>query len=77
MAKSMPSGYDSSMAESPDPRQPAVPPPPDLPDVDSPPTHEVLDSVPPREDVVDEARSAAEIVREQPSVDDILGPDRQ
>jgi len=77
MEKSMPSGYDSSMDESPDPRQPAVPPPPDLPDVDSPPTQEVLDSVPSREDVVDEARSAAEIVREQPSVDDILGPDRQ
>jgi len=65
------------MDESPDAsRQPAVPRPPELPEVDSPPTEEVLDSVPSREDVVEKARSAAEIVREQPSVDDILGDRR-
>ncbi len=73
----MTNGYDSCKDESADPRKPAVPPGPDLPDVDSPPTEEVLNSVPSREDVVDEARSAAEIVREQPSVDDILRSDRQ
>jgi len=65
------------MDESTHRRQPAVPPPPALPDVDSPPTEEVLDSVPSREDVVDEARSVAEIVREQPTVDDILRSDRE
>jgi len=66
------------MAESPDAsRQPGVPAPPALPEVVSPPTEEVLDSVPSRDDVVDKARTAAEIVREQPSVDDILGPDRR
>jgi hypothetical protein len=50
----------------------AVPPPPDLPEVRSPATEEVLDSVPSRHEVVDEARPADEIVRDQPSVDDIL-----
>jgi hypothetical protein len=70
-------GYTASMDESSPGRQPAVPPPPALPDVDSPPTEEVLDSLPSREDVVDEARSVAEIVREQPSVDAILASDRK
>lgn len=66
------------MDESPDAsQQPPVPPSPDLPAVHSPPTEEVLDSVPSKEDVVEQARSAAEIVGEQPSVDDILGTDRR
>ena len=78
MAESTTSGYDSSMDELPDAsRQSAVPPPPALPDVDSPPAEEVLDTLPSRQDVVDEAPSVAEIVREQPSVDDILGADRR
>lgn len=71
-------GYDPTMDDASDaPRQPAVPAPPDLPHVDSPPPEEVLDGVPSRDDVVDEARSAAQIVREQPSVEDILGTERR
>ena len=54
-----------------------VPPRPRLPDVDSPPPEDVLDAVPTTEDVVQDAQPAEEIVREQPSVDELLGDDRQ
>ena len=65
------------MTDSPDaPRRPGAKPPPALPDVDSPPVEDVLDSVPSTEEVVRDARSADEIVRGQPSVDDILGRGR-
>lgn len=60
------------MPESP---EPAVQPPPALPEVDSPPTEEVLDSVPSKEQVVQDAQSAADIVAGQPSVDELLGRD--
>ena len=52
-----------------------VPPPPKLPDVDSPPPEEVLDGSPGKHDVVGRAKPADEVVDEQPSVDDILRGD--
>jgi hypothetical protein len=69
--------YDRGMADSDDPpRNPDVPPPPKLPDVDSPPPQDVLDAVPPKEELVQRARSADEIVEEQPSVEELLNRDR-
>ena len=65
------------MADSEDPsRDPEVPPPPKLADVDSPPPEDVLDEVPPKEELVERARSADEIVAEQPSVKELLDCDR-
>ena len=54
-----------------------MPPPPSLPDVESPPREEVLDAVPSTEDVVQDAQPAEEIVDEQPSVDELLGDERR
>jgi hypothetical protein len=48
-------------------RNPDVPRPPKLPDVESPPPEEVLDEVPPKEELVKRARPADEIVEEQPA----------
>src|SRR5829696_5845042 len=65
------------MADSDDPsRDPAVPAPPKLPEVDSPPPEDVLDEVPPKEELVKRARPADEIVEEQPSVEELLDRDR-
>jgi hypothetical protein len=36
----------------------------------------VLDSVPSTEELVEDARPAADVAREQPSVDEVLGRDR-
>lgn len=58
------------------PEPPAGAPVPNLPEVESPPTEDVLDDVPSKEDVVEQAQPAEEIVDEQPSVDDLLGRDR-
>lgn len=57
-------------------RDPGVPPPPKLPDVESPPPEDVLDDVPPKEELVRRARLADEIVDEQPSVEELLDRDR-
>ena len=54
-----------------------VPPPPSLPEVESPPRDEVLDAVPSTEDVVQDAQPAEEIVNEQPSVEELLGEKRR
>jgi len=65
------------MSDSAEPQQPpAVQSQPKLPEVDSPPAEEVLDSVPSTDEVVKEARNVDEIVREQPTVDDLVGRDR-
>jgi hypothetical protein len=58
-------------------RAPGIQPPPSLPEVDSPPSEDVLAGVPSKEEVVEDAQSADEIVAAQPSVDDLLGPDRR
>jgi len=50
--------------------------PPSLPDVASPPPEDVLDSVPSTQDVIAKAQTADEIVAGQPSVEDLLGPNR-
>ena len=52
-----------------------VPPPPALPEVDSPAPGDVLDSVPTKEQVVEDAQSADDIVAGQPGVDELLGRD--
>ena len=57
-------------------RRPGVPPPARLPEVDSPPPDDVLDGVPSKEEVVEDAQAADEIVSEQPSVAELLGDDR-
>ncbi len=65
------------MADRPDASgSPGVPPPPKLPEVDSPPAADVLDGVPSKDEVVEDARTADEIVAEQPSVDELLGGSR-
>jgi len=65
------------MADSDDPsRDPDGPPLPKLPDVESPPPEDVLDDVPPKEELLKLARSADEIVDEQPSVEELLDRDR-
>jgi hypothetical protein len=51
----------------------ATPPPPKLPDIESPPAENLLDGVPSKEEVVAKAASAEEIVAGQPSVDELLG----
>jgi hypothetical protein len=53
-----------------------VPPPAKLPEVESPPPEEVLDAVESKDDVIERAQAPEEIVGEQPSVDELLGPDR-
>ena len=58
------------------PRAPGVQPP-SLPEVDSPPSEDVLAGVPSKEEVVEDAQSPDEIIAAQPSVDDLLGPDRR
>ena len=58
------------------PRPRNVQQPPALPEVDSPPAEDVLDGVPSKEEVVEDAHSADEIVAAQPTVDELLGPDR-
>ena len=58
------------------PRPPDVPAPPALAPVQSPPPEELLDSLPSKEQIVDAARPAEAIAGEQPSVDEVLGPDR-
>jgi hypothetical protein len=50
--------------------------PPSLPGIHSPSPEAVLDSVPSTEEVVENARSAADIVAGQPSVDELLGRNR-
>ncbi len=73
----MQSGYDVAMDDPSDaPRRPAVPPPPGLPEVRVAPAEEVLDGVPSRQELADGAQPAGEIVSDQPSVDDILRPER-
>lgn len=52
-------------------------PAPALPDVERPPTEEVLDGVPSEADVIAAAASAEEIIGEQPSVDELLGRSRK
>jgi len=58
------------------PPEPEVPPPPKLPDVDSPDADKVLDGVPSTAEVVEQAESAEDVLRAEPSVDEILGRDR-
>jgi hypothetical protein len=57
-------------------RPAAVPPPPTLPEVESPPLEDVIDGVPSKEEVVENAETADDIIRQQPSVEEILGSDR-
>lgn len=57
-------------------RKPATPLPPELPEVDSPPTEDVLADVPSKEEIVDQAVSAEDVIAQQPSVDELLGRDR-
>ena len=59
-----------------DPADP-TPAPPRLPGVHSPSPEVVLDSVPSTEEVVAKAKTADDIVAGQPSVEDLLGPDRR
>ncbi len=54
---------------------PDVAPPdctPPLTDVDSPPAEDLLDGVPSTEEIIERAQTAGEIVRAQPSPDEIL-----
>ena len=64
------------MDDSADPTRSAAVPPPSLPGVHSPSPEAVLDSVPSTAEVVANAKTADEIVAGQPSVDDLLGPNR-
>jgi hypothetical protein len=54
----------------------SAPPAPKLPEVESPPPEDVLDSVPSREEIVEQAESAEKIVEAQPSPEELLGHDR-
>lgn len=54
-----------------DPSQSPVPPPPKLPEVESVPPEEVLDSVPSPDEVLGGVQSPEEIIDDQPSVDEI------
>ena len=64
------------MSGSADDPRPPVPPPPALPDVDSPPPEEVLDGVPSVDEIVEGAQPAAEIIGEQPNGDDLDDDER-
>jgi hypothetical protein len=46
--------------------------PPPLPGVESPPPEEVLDGVPSPEEIIEQAEAAADIVGQQPDVDELL-----
>jgi hypothetical protein len=59
---------------APDPRD--VPRAPKLPQIDSPPPEDVLESVPSPQEIIEEAQSVEEIVKQQPSPEDLLGNDR-
>jgi hypothetical protein len=50
-----------------------VPPPPDLPALESPTPEDVLSGLPSKEQVIENAPSADEIVSGQPTVDQLLG----
>jgi hypothetical protein len=66
------------MSDSADAPEPAgAPPPPKLPDVESPAPEDVLEGVPSKEEVVEQAEPVEDIVKDQPSVDEILGRDRE
>ena len=54
-----------------------VPPPPKLPDVDSPDPDDVLGDVADTDEIVKDAESAEDILAGQPSVEDIIGHDRE
>jgi hypothetical protein len=54
-------------------RPPDVPPPPTLPDVDSPPPEDVLDGVLSKDDIVEDATPVDEIVGERSSGADAPG----
>jgi hypothetical protein len=47
-----------------------------MPALRSPPPEEVLGGLPSPQDIVRKAQTAAQIAREQPTVDEILGRDR-
>ncbi|WP_205698240.1 hypothetical protein [Conexibacter sp. SYSU D00693] len=61
------------MSDPTDAAQAAVPPPPSLPETESPRAEEVLADVPSKEDVVERAKPAQEVVAEQPSREELLG----
>ncbi|MBV9465915.1 MAG: hypothetical protein JO206_09810 [Solirubrobacterales bacterium] len=58
------------------PSTPSPPPAPRLPDVDSPPAADVLAGVPSKEELIDNTESAEQVVEQQPSVEELLGPER-
>jgi hypothetical protein len=65
------------MDDSADPTRAPATAPPRLPGVHSPSPEAVLDSVPSTAEVVANAKTADDIVAGQPSVDDLLGPNRR
>jgi hypothetical protein len=65
------------MDDSADPTRTPAAAPPSLPAVHSPSPEVVLDSVPSTAEVVANAKTADDIVAGQPSVDDLLGPNRR
>ncbi|MGN6168377.1 MAG: hypothetical protein ACTHQQ_09430, partial [Solirubrobacteraceae bacterium] len=58
-------------AGKPSPTQP-VAQPPKLPEVDSPPSEDVLEGVPSTEEIIEHAQAAEDIIKEQPSPDELL-----
>jgi hypothetical protein len=64
------------MSEHEEPLAGDMPPPPDLPQVDSPSSEDVLDHEPSVEEIVEQAETVDDIVAHEPTVDDILGKDR-
>jgi hypothetical protein len=60
------------MADPPERDQRVTPPAPDLPDVDSPPTEDVLKDVPSTDEIIKNAESADDIVKQQPSVEELV-----
>jgi hypothetical protein len=66
-------GIPAPMSHSRDPsRRPDMPPPPNLPELDSPPPADLLSSVPSKDELIGDARSPGEIIGEQQSVDELL-----
>ena len=53
-----------------------VPPPPKLPEVESPATDDILAAAPSSEEIVESAEPAEDVIAAQPGVDELLGHDR-
>jgi hypothetical protein len=54
----------------------AVPPPPSLPEVEQESTEDILAGAPSTEDIIEAAEPAEDVLASQPSVDELLGRDR-